>query len=91
MAEEKHEENGLQHLLMFFAGFAALVAVWWFTGGPQRADLRGIFLEPPQPLGGGNAYGPGATTTPPAVYETTSTYDSGSTTNYQYDGSYQSN
>lgn len=50
--------NGNDMLLFVFGGFALLVALWFFTGGPSRADLRGIFLYPPNPLGTGEAHGP---------------------------------
>ena len=35
-----------------------LVIVWYAAGGPSRADLHGIFLNPPAPLGNGEATGP---------------------------------
>jgi hypothetical protein len=37
---------------------AILVILWFANGGPERADLRGMFLAPPAPMGPGNAYGP---------------------------------
>ncbi|MSR70594.1 hypothetical protein EXS62_00975 [Candidatus Kaiserbacteria bacterium] len=53
--------------ILFFVGgiLLVLVALWYYNGGPQKADLRGLFLAPPAPVGTGNAYGPtpGATTT----------------------------
>lgn len=39
--------------------FALLVFAWFYTGGPEKTDLRGIFLAPPAPVGSGEAYGPG--------------------------------
>lgn len=36
----------------------ALVVLWFATGNPSRADVRGIFLHPPKPVGQGGAYGP---------------------------------
>jgi hypothetical protein len=44
--------------LWFFGVLAILIGVWYFAGGPGRADLKGLFLAPPQPLGSGEAYGP---------------------------------
>lgn len=41
----------------------ALILLWWVQGGPEKADLRGIFLAPPPPLGSGDAYGPQVGTT----------------------------
>lgn len=58
MADENGGTSGVEMLIFVFGGFAALVALWLFTGGPQHADLRGIFLYPPAPLGPGGAYGP---------------------------------
>ena len=49
--------NDMEMLIFVFGGFAVLVALWFFLGGPKHADLRGVFLAPPAPLGGGNAYG----------------------------------
>jgi len=40
-----------------------LIALWWVQGGPEKADLRGIFLAPPPPIGTGDAYGPQIGTT----------------------------
>ncbi len=70
------DENGggttdIDMLIFVFGGFAALVAIWYFTGGPSRADLRGIFLNPPAPIDNGNAYGP--TITPKTNTNTTNT------------------
>lgn len=45
-------------LFFVFGGFALLVVIWYFSGGPAKTDLRGIFLNPPAPVGSGNAYGP---------------------------------
>lgn len=38
---------------------AGLIFIWFYTGGYKNADLRGIFLAPPAPVGSGEAYGPG--------------------------------
>jgi len=57
-------ENGgggttdIEMLVFVFGGFAVLVILWFVLGGPKHADLRGIFLAPPAPLGNGSAYGP---------------------------------
>jgi hypothetical protein len=59
MADEKGDGlDDIGMLIFVFGGFAALVAVWYFTGGASKADLRGIFLSPPAPLDSGDAYGP---------------------------------
>jgi hypothetical protein len=57
------DENGggvsdIEMLIFVFGGFAVLVALWFWVGGPKHADLRGIFLNPPAPINNGNAYGP---------------------------------
>jgi len=66
MADEPTKGNPTEDALWFFGILAILVALWYFAGGPGKADLRGLFLAPPAPLGTGDAYGPqfGATTTP---------------------------
>lgn len=81
MAEDKKEGMSAgTEALLFVAGLAALAALWWWSGGPGRADLRGIFLQPPAPVGSGDAYGPGLGTTPEpydasgAQYQATSSY-----------------
>lgn len=58
MAEEKKGGSAADDALWFFGILAALIALWYFSGGPGRADLRGLFLAPPDPLGSGEAYGP---------------------------------
>ncbi len=69
MADEPKGPSVTEEALMFFGAMLILAALWYFAGGPGKADLRGIFLSPPQPLGTGDAYGPqlGATTTAPKV------------------------
>ena len=59
MAEEKKDEGreAVQLALFVLGSLAFLIALWYFTGGPSRADLRGIFLTPPPPLNSGDAYG----------------------------------
>ncbi|MBP9711245.1 MAG: hypothetical protein KBD50_03265 [Candidatus Pacebacteria bacterium] len=60
MAEEKKpDESGYEILWFVLGGLAVLITLWWFTGGPERADLRGLFLSPPPEAGGtGESYGP---------------------------------
>jgi len=59
MAEEKHEaENPMSIVYFVIGGVAILLAFWYFSGGPERSDLRGIFLKPPPPIGTGESYGP---------------------------------
>jgi hypothetical protein len=62
MAEENKKPaagSDYEILWFVFGGLAILIALWWWTGGPERADLRGIFLSPPPEAGGtGESYGP---------------------------------
>lgn len=58
MADEKPKHDVMSDFWFVVLGLLALVILWFATDGPQRADLRGIFLQLPGPLGGGNAYGP---------------------------------
>lgn len=59
MAEEKNGGGGPMELaLLLFGGLAVLIVLWFANGGPERADLKGIFLAPPPPLDSGEGYGP---------------------------------
>ena len=64
MAEEKDTQNPMTMVYFVGAIVVILVFLWYMSDGPSRADLRGIFLSPPEPLGTGEAHGPGGTTTP---------------------------
>lgn len=58
MAEEKEGGSDFQNV-WFIAGIIFVLALlWYYNGGPQRASLRGIFLQPPPPVGTGESYGP---------------------------------
>ena len=48
----------MSDLMFVVVGLVILIVLWYANGGPQKADLRGIFLHPPVPLGNGQAYGP---------------------------------
>lgn len=59
MAEEKGDGGGPIQMLWMVIGFmAVLIFLWFYSGAYKDADLRGIFLAPPAPLGPGDAYGP---------------------------------
>jgi len=58
MADEPKGPTPTEDALWFLGILAVLVVLWYFAGGPGKADLRGLFLAPPQPLGNGEAYGP---------------------------------
>lgn len=45
--------------LWFIIGCLFLLTVAWVaTGASKKTDLRGLFLNPPPPVGQGGAYGP---------------------------------
>jgi hypothetical protein len=57
MAEAPKESP--YEIVWFVVGIlGVLIALWWVQGGPGKADLRGIFLAPPPPVGSGESYGP---------------------------------
>ncbi|HEV7449401.1 MAG TPA: hypothetical protein VGP13_02590 [Candidatus Paceibacterota bacterium] len=56
--EKKEGESATSAALTVLGVIALLIVLWFANGGPQKADLRGIFLAPPAPLGSGEAYGP---------------------------------
>jgi len=61
MADDKPAGPGPLEDAIFIVGIIVVLAVLWFyTGGAQKSDLRGIFLHPPKPVGQGGAYGPTA-------------------------------
>lgn len=51
--------------LFFIIGVIVVLALVWIAQGAKYADLRGVFLHPPEPVGQGGAYGPqlGSSTT----------------------------
>ena len=57
MADEP-ETSPFQLFWMVLGFMAILIGLWFASGAYKKADLRGIFLAPPAPLGPGNAYGP---------------------------------
>ena len=64
MAEEEGGGSPWETLWMLLGGIGILV-VLWVAQGAKGADVRGIFLHPPPPVGTGGSYGPqiGTTTT----------------------------
>lgn len=61
MADEKEKPasySAWQIVFVFAAIMGLLIYFWYQNGGPQNADLRGVFLAPPAPVGSGDAYGP---------------------------------
>ena len=64
MADEPSGPGPLGDLFFIVGVIVVLIVLWFATGGPKRADLKGIFLHPPAPIDQGGAYGPqlGSTT-----------------------------
>ena len=58
MADKEEGRNVMNDVWFVLGGLAILVILWFFAGGPGKADLRGLFLAPPAPLDSGEAYGP---------------------------------
>jgi hypothetical protein len=48
----------LGELKFFILFLIVLWIIWFFTGGPSRADDQKPFIEPPVDLGAGEIYGP---------------------------------
>ena len=69
MAEEKKEggQTAGQAALSVLGIIAILVILWFANGGPERAELRGMFLAPPAPVGPGTSYGPDIGQPNPAI------------------------
>lgn len=70
MADEEHKGSGQtagQAALSVLGMIAILIILWFANGGPSRADLRGLFLAPPAPVGPGNSYGPQVGQPNPAI------------------------
>lgn len=51
-------ESPVQLLVMLIGALALLIFFWFASGGYKNADLRGLFISPPPPVGPGGAYGP---------------------------------
>ena len=58
MADEPKPGNPWEIALFVGGILVVLVVLWYHNGGQGKADLRGLFLAPPAPLGSGDAYGP---------------------------------
>jgi hypothetical protein len=58
MADEAPKGDPMKLLLTVIFFMVVLVGLWFYTGAYKNADLRGVFLAPPPPVGPGGAYGP---------------------------------
>lgn len=45
-------------LIFILSIIGVLIVLWFATGARKAADLKGIFIHPPAPVGEGGAYGP---------------------------------
>jgi len=60
---EKGGPGPLEDAIFVLGIIVVLVVLWFYSGGPNKADVRGIFLHPPKPIDQGGAYGPTIGTT----------------------------
>lgn len=64
MADEAPKGSGPVGDLIFIVALIAVLIVLWFSmGARSAADVKGIFLHPPAPVGPGGSYGPTLGTT----------------------------
>ncbi len=72
MADEKPSGSGPLGDLAFIAGIIGVLVILWFASGARKAaDVRGIFLHPPAPVGQGGSYGPTLGTTSATLQQVT--------------------
>jgi hypothetical protein len=48
----------LQMVWLVLLGLGVLIFFWFYTGAYKHAELKGIYLAPPPPVGPGGGYGP---------------------------------
>ena len=66
MADEKPKGAGPMGDVIFILSVIGVLIVLWFAQGAHKAaDIKGIFLHPPTPVGQGGSYGPTVGTTTP--------------------------
>ncbi|TSC68700.1 MAG: hypothetical protein G01um101456_528 [Parcubacteria group bacterium Gr01-1014_56] len=58
MADEKEKGDPMKMLWLVLGVMAILVGLWFASGAYKNADLTGVFLAPPAPVGPGGGYGP---------------------------------
>jgi hypothetical protein len=62
MADEKPKPGDPMELVWFVLGaLAIIIGLWLYSGAYKNADLKGLFLAPPPPVGPGGSYGPSDT------------------------------
>lgn len=58
MAEEAPKGNPVTMLFGVLAFMGILVFLWFASGAYKNADIKGLFIAPPPPVGPGGSYGP---------------------------------
>jgi hypothetical protein len=58
MADEKEAGSPFQLLWTVLAFMGILIFLWFASGAYKNADIKGLFLAPPPPVGPGGSYGP---------------------------------
>ncbi len=58
MAEEPKKSNPMELLWWVVGVGAVLVGLWLASGAYKNADIGGLFIAPPPPVGPGGSYGP---------------------------------
>ncbi len=59
MAEEKKEVGDPMKMLWLVLGTIGVIAFFWVASGAYKnADVGGLFVSPPPPVGPGGSYGP---------------------------------
>jgi hypothetical protein len=57
MKKNSFEQGSYAALMWLFVIIAGLWVLWYYTGGPSRANTQtGPFMEPLAPLGSGQGY-----------------------------------
>ena len=57
MKRKNSEKGSYEPLIWLFVIIAGLWVLWYYTGGPERANVNaGPFVQPPAPLGNGQGY-----------------------------------
>ena len=62
--DDKPKGTGPVGDLVFIVSIIAVLILLWFAMGARKAaDIKGMFLHPPAPVGQGGSYGPTLGTT----------------------------
>jgi hypothetical protein len=58
MADEPKSRDPMKDVWFIAAVFGALAFLWFASGAYKNADIKGLFIAPPPPVGPGGSYGP---------------------------------